>query len=29
LNKPYSFQETIDEYQLPSTDNEYQTFCGT
>jgi uncharacterized protein YdiU (UPF0061 family) len=29
LNKPYSCQETIEDYQLPSTDNEYQTFCGT
>jgi uncharacterized protein YdiU (UPF0061 family) len=29
LNKPYSSQETIEDYQLPSTNNEYQTFCGT
>ena len=29
LNKPYSFQDTIEDYHLPSTNNEYQTFCGT
>jgi uncharacterized protein YdiU (UPF0061 family) len=29
LNKPYDFQETIEDYQLPSTNNNYQTFCGT
>jgi uncharacterized protein YdiU (UPF0061 family) len=29
LKKPYSSQETIGDYQLPSTNNSYQTFCGT
>ena len=29
LKKPYSSQETIEDYQLPSTNNSYQTFCGT
>ena len=29
LNKPYEISETIKEYQLPSTDENYQTFCGT
>ena len=29
LKKPYSSQETIEDYQLPSTNNDYQTFCGT
>ena len=29
LKKPYSSQETIEDYQLPSTNNNYQTFCGT
>ena len=29
LKKPYSSQEIIEDYQLPSTNNSYQTFCGT
>jgi serine/tyrosine/threonine adenylyltransferase len=29
LKKPYDIQKTIKEYQLPSTDKNYQTFCGT
>jgi uncharacterized protein YdiU (UPF0061 family) len=29
LKKPYSSQKTIEDYQLPSTNNSYQTFCGT
>ena len=29
LKKPYSSQETIEDYQLPSTNKSYQTFCGT
>ena len=29
LNKPYENQEAIGDYQLPSADKEYQTFCGT
>ncbi|MDC0876108.1 YdiU family protein [Candidatus Pelagibacter sp.] len=29
LNKPYEIDETIEEFQSPSFDNEYQTFCGT
>tara|TARA_B110000858_G_C17423053_1_gene302019 strand:- start:192 stop:554 length:363 start_codon:yes stop_codon:yes gene_type:complete len=29
LNKPYEFSDTIKEYQLPSTNENYQTFCGT
>tara|TARA_B100001175_G_scaffold143911_1_gene122211 strand:+ start:124 stop:1569 length:1446 start_codon:yes stop_codon:yes gene_type:complete len=29
LNKPYDVQENIEDYQLPSINKEYQTFCGT
>ena len=29
LKKPYGFQDTIEDYQLPSSNNDYQTFCGT
>ena len=29
LNKPYSNQKNIENYQSLSTDKEYQTFCGT
>jgi len=29
LNKPYEIDETIEEFQSPSFNNEYQTFCGT
>ena len=29
LNKPYDNQNDIDDYQSPSSNNEYQTFCGT
>ena len=29
LNKPYSNQKNIENYQSFSTDKEYQTFCGT
>jgi len=29
LKNPYSNQENITTYQLPSKNTEYQTFCGT
>ena len=30
LNKPYSDQKNMIDYQVPSSSNEkYQTFCGT
>ncbi len=29
LSNPYNIQENIEEYQIPSNNNEYQTFCGT
>ena len=29
LNKPYSNQKNIGNYQSLSNDKEYQTFCGT
>ena len=29
LDKPYGNQKGIEEYQLPSGNNDYQTFCGT
>ena len=29
LSKPYAVQVNIDDYQSPSNDKEYQTFCGT
>jgi uncharacterized protein YdiU (UPF0061 family) len=29
LNKPYDNQNDIDGYQSPSSNSEYQTFCGT
>ena len=29
LDKPYDNQKNIEEYQSPSDNNEYQTFCGT
>ena len=29
LNKPYDNQNDIENYQSPSNNNEYQTFCGT
>ena len=29
LSKPYEINETIEEYQLPYYNDEYQTFCGT
>ena len=29
LKKPYDIQKSIKDYQLPSTDKDYQTFCGT
>ena len=29
LNKPYDNQHDIEDYQSPSSNNEYQTFCGT
>ena len=29
LNKPYDNQNDIDDYQSPSCNSEYQTFCGT
>jgi len=29
LNKPYDNQKDIEEYQFPSSNKEYKTFCGT
>ncbi len=29
ISKPYDNQEAIEDYQLPLTDSNYQTFCGT
>ena len=29
LSKPYDNQKNIKNYQTPSTNKEYQTFCGT
>ena len=29
LNKPYDNQNDIDDYKAPSSNSEYQTFCGT
>ena len=29
INKPYNNQNDIDDYQSPSSNSEYQTFCGT
>jgi uncharacterized protein YdiU (UPF0061 family) len=29
LSKPYENQKNIENYQSPSTDKEYRTFCGT
>jgi uncharacterized protein YdiU (UPF0061 family) len=29
LNKPYDIQKNMEEYQSPSNDINYQTFCGT
>jgi uncharacterized protein YdiU (UPF0061 family) len=29
LDKPYDNQNDIENYQSPSNNNEYQTFCGT
>ena len=29
LNKPYDNQKDIGEYQSPSGNKDYQTFCGT
>ena len=29
INKPYDNQNDIDDYQSPSSNSEYQTFCGT
>ena len=29
FNNPYSKQKGIEDYQLPSLDDNYQTFCGT
>jgi uncharacterized protein YdiU (UPF0061 family) len=29
LNNPYETQSNIEEFQSPSSDKEYQTFCGT
>ena len=29
LNKPYDNQNDVENYQSPSSNNEYQTFCGT
>ena len=29
LKKPYNNQDNIIDYQSPSSDNNYQTFCGT
>ena len=29
LDKPYKNQKDIEEYQSPSDNKDYQTFCGT
>ena len=29
LNNPYNVNKAIEDYQLPSSNNKYQTFCGT
>jgi len=29
LNKPYNISKDIEDYQVPSINKEYQTFCGT
>ena len=29
LDNPYDEQKDIEDYQLPSNDKDYQTFCGT
>ena len=29
INKPYDNQNDIDDYLSPSSNSEYQTFCGT
>ena len=29
LNKPYDNKNNIENYQSPSNNNKYQTFCGT
>jgi len=29
LNKPYDKKVDVQDYQLPSNDKDYQTFCGT
>ena len=29
LNNPYNINKAIEDYQLPSSNNKYQTFCGT
>ena len=29
LNKPYTKQDNIENFQLPSKNQNYQTFCGT
>ena len=29
LNNPYNYKKGIEDYQLPSSDENYQTFCGT
>jgi len=29
FNNPYGEQKGIEDYQLPSLDDNYQTFCGT
>jgi len=29
INNPYNINKAIEDYQLPSSNNKYQTFCGT
>ena len=29
LDNPYGEQEGIEDYQSPSSDESYQTYCGT
>jgi uncharacterized protein YdiU (UPF0061 family) len=29
FDNPYNEQKDIEDYQLPSLDDNYQTFCGT
>ena len=29
LNNPYTYHKNISKYQLPNSNENYQTFCGT